>query len=80
LRDWRFYHEFSVSSGSKIRAPQLGFLSLVLASDGANPVAAFQTIIEIDDEPLLVRILDQAFPGCVLQRQHRRALSHGDAA
>jgi predicted ATPase len=27
LRNWRFYHEFSVSSGSAIRAPQVGFRS-----------------------------------------------------
>jgi predicted ATPase len=37
----------------------------VLASDGANLAAAFQTIVEIGDELLLMRILDQAFPGCV---------------
>ncbi|MEN8467884.1 AAA family ATPase, partial [Enterobacter cloacae subsp. cloacae] len=65
LRNWRFYHEFSVSSGSAIRAPQVGFRSPVLASDGANLAAAFQTIVEIGDELLLMRILDQAFPGCV---------------
>ena len=65
LRNWRFYHEFSVSSGSAIRAPQVGFRSPVLAGDGANLAAAFQTIVEIGDELLLMRILDQAFPGCV---------------
>ncbi|CDL35318.1 putative RecF protein [Enterobacter hormaechei] len=37
----------------------------MLASDGANLAAAFQTIVEIGDELLLMRILDQAFPGCV---------------
>ncbi|MCU6311354.1 AAA family ATPase [Enterobacter cloacae] len=65
LRNWRFYHEFSVASGSMMRAPQVGFRSPVLASDGANLAAAFQTIVEIGDELLLMRILDQAFPGCV---------------
>lgn len=65
LRNWRFYHEFSVSIGSAMRAPQVGFRSPVLASDGANLAAAFQTIVEIGDELLLMRILDQAFPGCV---------------
>ena len=48
-----------------MRAPQVGFRSPVLASDGANPAAAFQTIVEIGDELLLMRILDRAFPGCV---------------
>ncbi|TIN81353.1 MAG: chromosome segregation protein SMC, partial [Mesorhizobium sp.] len=45
--------------------PQVGFRSPVLASDGANLAAAFQTIVEIGDELLLMRILGQAFPGCV---------------
>ena len=45
-----------------IRPPQVGFRSPVLASDGANLAAAFQTIVEIGDELLLMRILDQAFP------------------
>jgi len=65
LRNWRFYHEFSVATGSAMRAPQVGFRSPALASDGANLAAAFQTIVEIGDEMLLMRILDQAFPGCV---------------
>jgi predicted ATPase len=33
-----------------MRAPQVGFRSPVLASDGANLAAAFQTIVEIGDE------------------------------
>ena len=48
-----------------MRAPQVGFRSPVLASDGANLAAAFQTIVDIGDELLLMRILAQAFPGCV---------------
>ncbi|HAD8136255.1 TPA_asm: chromosome segregation protein SMC, partial [Salmonella enterica] len=55
LRNWRFYQEFSVSIGSAMRAPQVGFRSPVLASDGANLAAAFQTIVEIGDELLLMR-------------------------
>ncbi|WP_446698171.1 AAA family ATPase [Atlantibacter hermannii] len=64
MRNWRFYHEFAVSKHSALREPQVGFRSPVLASDGANLAAAFQTIVEIGDEGLLMRILDQAFPGC----------------
>ncbi|MWN16060.1 AAA family ATPase, partial [Escherichia coli] len=52
------------SKHSALREPQVGFRSPVLASDGANLAAAFQTIVEIGDEGLLMRILDQAFPGC----------------
>ncbi|WP_058910629.1 AAA family ATPase [Entomohabitans teleogrylli] len=65
LRNWRFYHEFSVAAGSVLREPQVGFRSPVLASDGSNLAAAFQTIVEIGDEQLLMHILGQAFPGCV---------------
>lgn len=54
---------FPVSSGSAIRAPQVGFRSPVLAGGGRHG-AAFQTIVS-GDRLLLIRILDQAFPGCV---------------
>lgn len=64
MRNWRFYHEFAVSKNSALREPQVGYRSPVLASDGANLAAAFQTIVEIGDEALLMAILDQAFPGC----------------
>lgn len=47
LRNWRFYHEFSVSSGSAIRAPQVGFRSPVLASDGANPPPRFRPLSKL---------------------------------
>lgn len=63
LRNWRFYHEFAVSGNSPLREPQVGFRAPVLASDGANLAAAFQTIVEIGDEDLLNAILNAAFPG-----------------
>ncbi|RBH43097.1 chromosome segregation protein SMC, partial [Pseudomonas sp. MWU13-2860] len=46
LRRWRFYHEFAVWPGSPPRAPQVGIRSPVLAHDGGNLAAAFQTIVE----------------------------------
>lgn len=59
---WRFYHEFAVWSGSAVRQPQIGFRAPVLADDGHNLAAAFQTIIEIGDDGLLRQVLAQAFP------------------
>ena len=61
LRNWRFYHEFSVSSGSAIRAPQVGFRPGA-GQRRREPAAAFQTIVEIGDELLLMRILDRPSP------------------
>lgn len=62
LKQWRFYHEFLVWSGSSIRLPQIGFRSPILAHDGHNLAAAFQTIIEIGDNELLEQVLKTAFP------------------
>ncbi|OHX20380.1 AAA family ATPase [Chromobacterium sphagni] len=62
LRNWRFYHEFAVWPGSPLRAPQVGIRSPVLAHDGANLAAAYQTIVEIGDRDLLRDILASAFP------------------
>lgn len=64
LRNWRFYHEFAVWPGSPLRAPQVGIRSPVLAHDGANLAAAFQTIVEIGDRELLDSMLADAFPDC----------------
>lgn len=64
IRNWRFYHEFDVSRRSGIRQPQVGFRSPILAGDGSNLAAAFQTIVEIGDIELLTEILDAAFPQC----------------
>ncbi|BBH10819.1 AAA family ATPase [Chromobacterium haemolyticum] len=62
LRRWRFYHEFAVWPGSPPRAPQVGIRSPVLAHDGGNLAAAFQTIVEIGDVELLRSVLADAFP------------------
>ncbi len=62
FRKWRFYHEFAVWSGSVVRQPQIGFRAPVLADDGHNLAAAFQTIVEIGDGDLLSDILLNAFP------------------
>ncbi|MEJ4042965.1 AAA family ATPase [Erwinia sp. SLM-02] len=62
LRGWRFYHEFAVWPGSALRAPQVGIRSPVLAHDGSNLAAAFETIRERGHSELLFSILERAFP------------------
>lgn len=62
LRGWRFYHEFAVWPGSAIRMPQVGIRSPILAHDGSNLAAAFETIRERGHSELLFSILEQAFP------------------
>ncbi|TDR73055.1 AAA family ATPase [Paludibacterium purpuratum] len=64
MRRWRFYHEFAVWPGSPLRAPQVGIRSPILAHDGANLAAAFQTIQEIGDDEILNSVLSDAFPDC----------------
>lgn len=62
LRGWRFYHEFAVWPGSALRAPQVGIRSPILAHDGSNLAAAFETLRERGHTELLFSILQQAFP------------------
>ncbi|CAK9884219.1 MAG: hypothetical protein XXXJIFNMEKO3_00600 [Candidatus Erwinia impunctatus] len=62
LRGWRFYHEFAVWPGSPLRAPQVGIRSPVLAHDGSNLAAAFETIRERGQSELLFSTLEKAFP------------------
>ncbi len=64
LRRWRFYHEFATWPASALRIPQPGIRSPVLAHNGSNLAAAFQTIIENGNAGLLHRILREAFPDC----------------
>ena len=62
MKNWRFYHEFSVSSHSPMRVPQVGIRSPVLAHDGRNLAAAFETLRERGQTETLYAVLDQAFP------------------
>lgn len=62
FRSWRFYHDFNIAADSVLRSPQPGYRSPVLASDGANLAAAFQTIIEIGNDALLQDVLSATFP------------------
>lgn len=67
LRQWRFYHEFAVWPGSPLRAPQVGVRTPVLAHDGADLAAAYQTIVEVGDAELLASVLRTAFPDCAFR-------------
>lgn len=62
MKNWRFYHEFSVSSSSSMRVPQVGIRSPVLTHDGANLAAAFETLRERGQTETLLTILQKAFP------------------
>ena len=62
MKAWRFYHEFSVSSNSPIRVPQIGIRSPILTHDGTNLAAAFETIRERGQTEALYAVLEKAFP------------------
>lgn len=62
MKNWRFYHEFSVSSSSSMRVPQVGIRSPVLSHDGTNLAAAFETLRERGQTETLLTILQKAFP------------------
>ncbi|WP_180173922.1 AAA family ATPase [Acinetobacter sp. YH01024] len=62
MKNWRFYHEFSVSGNSPIRVPQVGIRSPVLAHDGTNLAAAFETLRERGNSETLFEVLEKAFP------------------
>ncbi len=72
LLRWRFYHHFRTDAGSPIRSAQIGTRTPVLAADGDDLAAAFQTILEIGDPRALEDAVDRAFPGA------RLSIEHGD--
>lgn len=63
LRNWRFYDHFRTDAEAPARRPQVGTYTPVLASDGADLAAAFQTIIEIGDKTALAGAIADAFDG-----------------
>ncbi|HKD92024.1 MAG TPA: AAA family ATPase [Terriglobales bacterium] len=60
---WRFYHHFRTDTESPLRQPQIGVQTTVLDHDGADLVAALQTIIEIGDDAFLCECIGEAFAG-----------------
>ena len=67
MRSWRFYDHFRSDAEAPARQPQLGTRTPVLANDGADLVAALQTIREIGDGEALDRAVDDAFPGARIE-------------
>jgi predicted ATPase len=62
MRNWRFYDHFRSDRDAPARRPQIGTYTPVLANDGADLAAAFQTIREIGDGGGLAASIDDAFP------------------
>ena len=69
IRSWRFYDHFRTDSDAPARLPQVGTYTPVLADDGANLAAAWQTIRQIGDAQALDRAVDDAFPGSHVEVQ-----------
>ncbi|NPD17618.1 AAA family ATPase [Xinfangfangia sp. D13-10-4-6] len=67
MRGWRFYDHFRTDPEAPARSARVGTRSPVLASDGADLAAAFQTIREIGDGPALDNAVEDAFPGASIE-------------
>lgn len=63
IRSWRFYDHFRTDHASPARQPQVGTRTPVLANDGHDVAAAWQTICEIGDAGALEVAVQDAFPG-----------------
>ncbi|MFC9895986.1 AAA family ATPase [Nocardia sp. NPDC127579] len=63
IRSWRFYDHLRTDADAPARLPRIGTRTLVLAHDGADLAAAWQTIRENGDAHALADAVDRAFPG-----------------
>lgn len=63
MRSWRFYDHVRTDGAAPARAARIGTRTTVLAHDGADLAAAWQTIAEIGDAGALAASVDAAFPG-----------------
>jgi len=63
MRNWRFYDHLRTDSEAPARRRQIGTYTPVLAGDGTDVAAAFQTIIEIGEVGSLREAIGDAFPG-----------------
>lgn len=63
MRSWRFYDHVRTDGAAPARVPRIGTRTMVLAHDGADLAAAWQTIAEIGDPDALATAVDAAFPG-----------------
>jgi len=67
IRAWRFYDHFHTDAGAPARQSPLATRTPVLAHDGGDLAAAWQTIVEIGDAQGLAAAVDDAFPGAQVQ-------------
>lgn len=63
IRGWRFYDHFRSDREAPARLSHTGTRTPVLAHDGRDLAAAWQTIVEIGDTDALQTAVDDAFPG-----------------
>lgn len=63
LRGWRFYHHFDTRPGARLRRPQPGVRTSVLAASGDDLGAAVATLEERGDAAPLHEAVSRAFPG-----------------
>ncbi len=67
MRSWRFYDHFRTDAEAPSRRRQIGTYTPVLAGDGADLPAAFQTIAEIGESEGLDAAIEDAFPGARIE-------------
>lgn len=67
IRAWRFYDHFRCDAEAPARQSRLGTRTPVLAPDGRDLAAAWQTIREIGDRQALDDAVDDAFPGAQVE-------------
>ena len=67
MRNWRFYDGFRTDAGAPARRRQVGTYTPVLAGDGADLAAAYQTILEIGGADDLDAAIADAFPGSTVE-------------
>ncbi len=63
MRSWRFYDHVRTDSAAPARQSRIGTRTMVLAHDGGDLAAAWQTIAEIGDAAALAGSVEAAFPG-----------------
>jgi predicted ATPase len=63
LRGWRFYDHFRTDADAPARTAQVGTFSPILHEDGRNLAATLQTIREQQQDDLLDKTIEDAFPG-----------------
>ncbi|WP_367345443.1 AAA family ATPase [Stenotrophomonas bentonitica] len=83
IRAWRFYDHFRTDTDAPARQSPLATRTPVLAQDGRDLAAAWQTIVEVGDTQGLAEAVDDAFPGAQVHiegsegRLHLKFHQHG---